>query len=75
MIKIGSFCGTKWCHRSKIGEIGEIFSIKVSKNYFCPVYGHKFGQKYPEWGQFGQNMSFLLKMVKIGSFWGAKMTS
>ena len=24
-------------------------------------------------GQFGQNRSFLMKMVKIGSFWGPKL--
>ena len=52
-------------------ESGQIFfSLNVSKNYFRQVYGHKFGQKCHYRGQFGQNWSFLVKMVKIGSFWG-----
>ena len=61
---------------SKFGEIGQIiFSHKVSKNYFIQVYGQKSGQKCHQWRKFGRNMSFLVKMVKIGSFWhssGAK---
>ena len=56
---------------SKIGESRKIiFSIKVSKNYFSQVYGQKLGQKCDLWGEFGQNRSFLLEMVKIWSFWG-----
>ena len=60
----------------KSGQI--IFSLKVSKDYFSPVYRHLFGQKCNQWGQFCQNMSLLVKMVQIGSFGpilGAKMTS
>ena len=58
-------------HRSKFRESGQkIFSQNVSKNYFSQVYGHKFGQKCHKWGQFGQKRSFLVTMVKIGSFWG-----
>ena len=50
---------------SKFGENGKIFSsVNVSKNYFSQVYGHKFGQKCHKWGQFGQNRSFLVKMVQ-----------
>ena len=46
MLKIGSFWGPKLRHRSKFGESGQqIFSLKVSKNYFSQVYGHIFGQK------------------------------
>ena len=38
--------GPKWRHRPKFREIGEIFlSIKVFKNHFSQVCGHKFGQK------------------------------
>ena len=52
-------------------ESGQIFfSLNVSKNYFSQVHGHKFGQKCHYWGQFGQNRSFLVKMVKLGSFLG-----
>ena len=55
---------------SKFGEIRQIISsLKVSKNYFSQVYGYEFGQER-QCGQFGQNMSFLVKMFKIGSFWG-----
>ena len=58
---------------STFGESGEkSFSLKVSKNYFNQVYGHNFGQKCHYWGQFGQNMSFLVKMDKIESFWKEK---
>ena len=42
----------------------------IDKNDFSQVYGHKFGQKCHEWGKFGQNRSFLVKILKIGSFWG-----
>ena len=45
MVTIGSFWGPKLRHMSKFGEIGQIiFSLKVSKNYFSQVYGHKSGQ-------------------------------
>ena len=55
---------------SKFLEIGQInFSLKVSKNYFSQVYGQKFGQKCHYSRKFGQNMSYLVKMVNIGSFW------
>ena len=61
---------------SKFGESGKIiFSLKVSKNYFCQVYGTKFGQKCYDLRKFGQNKSFL---VENGQFWvvlGTKMTS
>ena len=71
MVKIGPFWGPKWRHMSKFGVSGEIiFSLKVSKNYFSQVYGFNFGQKCHSWGQFCQNRSFLVKMLKIGSFWG-----
>ena len=70
--KLGHF-GPKWRHRPKFRVIDPIFfSLKVFKNYFSQVYGQKFGQKCHEWGQFGQNRSFLVKMVKIGSFWSPK---
>ena len=55
---------------SKFGEISQkIISIKVSKK----VYGQKSGQKCNYWRKFGQNRSLLLKMFKIGSFWGPKL--
>ena len=47
----------------------KMFSKTIRKNYFSQVFGHKFGQICNKWGQFGQNRSFLVKMVKIGSFW------
>ena len=28
-----------------LGKLVKIFSLKVSKNYFSQVYGHKIGQK------------------------------
>ena len=55
---------------TKFGYSGPIIcSLKASKNYFSQVYGQKFGQKCHYWGEFGQNRSFLVKLVKIGSFW------
>ena len=46
MVKIGSFWGQKWRHKSKFWEIGQKnFSLKVSKNYLIQVYGHIFGRK------------------------------
>ena len=46
MAKIASFWGSNGRHRSKIGKIGEKkLSLKLSKNYFSQVNGHKFGQK------------------------------
>ena len=61
---------------SKIEESGKkIFSLKVSKNYISQVNGHIFGQKCHQWGQFGQNRSFSVKMAKIASLWRVKMTS
>ena len=49
-----------------------IFFLIVSKNYFSQVYEQKSGQKGHQWRKFGQNRSFLVKMVKIGSFWRPK---
>ena len=73
MVKIGSFWPIlvpKLRHMSKFWENGKIiFSLKVSKNYLSQVYGHIFGQKCHQWGEFCQNRSLLVKMVKIGSFW------
>ena len=56
LVKIGHFwcengqnwviLGVKLRHRSKFWESGPIMlSLKVSKNYFSQVYGHKFDQK------------------------------
>ena len=54
---------------SKFGESGQQkFSQKNWKNYFSQIYGHKVGEKCHQWGQFGQNRPFSVKMVKIGSF-------
>ena len=76
MVKIGSFWHnlvSKCRHMSNFWESGPIIlSLKVSKNYFSQIYGQKCAQKCHKWGQFGQNRSFLVKMVKIGSFWGPK---
>ena len=48
MVKIGSFWpifGAKITSYDKIWESGDIIlSLIVSKNYFCQVYGHKFGK-------------------------------
>ena len=64
---------------SKFGESNKrILSLKVSNNYFSQGHGHKFGQICNSWGQFGQNRSFLVNIVKIGQFLhilGAKMMS
>ena len=55
---------------SKFWESGQItFSLIVSKNYFSQVYGQKFGQKCHYLRKFGQNMSFLVKLIKFGTFW------
>ena len=38
-------------HRSIFGNSGQkSLSLKVDKNYFSQVYGHKFGQKCHQWG-------------------------
>ena len=88
LVKIGRFgekgqkwviLGTKWRHSPKFRESDQIFfSQNVSKNYFSQVYRHKFGQKCHKWSKFGQDRSFLVKMVKIRSFWimilGTKMS-
>ena len=51
MVKIGSFWGPKLRHMTKFGESIEIiFSLKVYKNYFSLVFGHKFGQVCNYWG-------------------------
>ena len=47
-----------------------IFSLKVSKNYFSQVYGHKPGQKCHQWRKFGQNRPFWVKLSKFGHFGG-----
>ena len=73
--KLGHF-GDKMTPKVEIWEKGQKKpkkqSLKVYKNYFIQVYGHKFGEKWHYWGQFCQNMSFLVKIAKIGSFWGPK---
>ena len=49
----------------KFWESGPIIVfVKVSKNYFSQVYGHKFGQNVINGGQFDQNRSFWMKMVQ-----------
>ena len=73
MVKIGPFWGPKRPNMSKFGEIGGIiFSLKDSKNYFNQIYGQKCGQTCHYWRKFGQNRSFLVKMVNFRSFWGPK---
>ena len=63
--------GAKITSKSKFEESGQkFFSLQVFKNYFSQVYGHEFCQKCHKWGKFGQNRSFLVKIVKIVSFWG-----
>ena len=53
----------------KFGERGQIiFSLKVYKNDFSQVYREKFGKKMSLIGQVGQNRSFFVNMVQIGSF-------
>ena len=47
-----------------LGKVVKIFSLNVFKNYFGLVNGHKFSKKCHKWGQFGQNMSFWVKMVQ-----------
>ena len=74
LVKVGHF----WSKWSKLGHFGgqndvicqslgkvvkKIFTVKVSKNYFSQVYGHKFVQNSHKRGKFGQNRSFLVKMV------------
>ena len=54
------------------GSSKKSISLKVSKYYFSKFYGQKSGQKCHYWRKFGQNSSRLVKMVKIGSFWGSK---
>ena len=46
MIKIGSFWGQNGASGQILGVVVQKkFSLKVSKNYFSQVYGHKFGKK------------------------------
>ena len=45
-ISLGHFVGQNDVIDQTLGEIGEISSLKVSKNYLRLGYGHKFGQKY-----------------------------
>ena len=43
---LGHFGGQNDVIVQNLGEYGEqIVSVKVYKNYFSQVYGHKFGQK------------------------------
>ena len=64
MVKIGSFWGQSGATGQNLGKVFKKFSLKVSKNYFSQVYGHKFGQNCHKWGQFCQNRSFWVKMVQ-----------
>ena len=69
MVKIGSFWGQKWPQKSKFGENGQTnFSLKVSKNYLSRVYGYILVKNVINGGRFGQNRTFLVKMVKIRPF-------
>ena len=69
MAKIAPFWGQNNVIGQNFGKlVTYLFSIKVYKNHFSQVYGYKLGQKCHSWGQFGQTWSFLVKMVKIGSF-------
>ena len=43
MVKIGSFWGQNDVTGQNLGKLVKKFSLKVSKNYFSQVYGHKFG--------------------------------
>ena len=66
-------CGPKCRHMEKFGEIGQlIFSLKFQKIILVLVYGHLFCQNVINGGQFGQNRSLVVKMVKFGLFWGPK---
>ena len=58
---------------SKFGENGQIIiSLKVSKNYISQVNGYIFGQKCHQWGKFGQNKSFFVKISKFLTIWWPK---
>ena len=69
LVKIGLFwwkwsklghLGPKLRHRPKFRERGhKNLSLKISKNYFCKVYGQKFGR----------NAINGFDLVKIGHFW------
>ena len=61
---------------SKFEESGKIIlSLKVSKHYVSQVYGQISGQHVIIGVNLFKIGHFLVKMVKIGSFFGAKMTS
>ena len=60
MVKIGSFWGQKWRHKSKFWEIGQKnFSIKVSK-----IISFKFMDIY-----LVENVINGVNLAKIGHFW------
>ena len=46
MVKIGSFWGQNGASGQNLKKVVKKFSLKVSKNYFIHVYGHKIVQKY-----------------------------
>ena len=53
----------------KFEEISEIIcSLKVSKNYFSEVFGHKFGQKCQNFGHFHKKLPILTKLTPLMTF-------
>ena len=72
--KLGNF-EPKWRHRKKFREIGQIFfSLKVFKNYFSQVYGHKIGQ-VSLMGSIWSKQVILGGNVPNGLIFGVKMMS
>ena len=55
MVKIESFGGKMTSYVKIWGKWSNNFFSKISKNYFSQAYGHKFGLKCLERGEFGQN--------------------
>ena len=45
MLKIGSFVGKNDVIGRNLGKEAKNLFLKVSKNYFSQVYGHKLGEK------------------------------
>ena len=64
--KLAHFGGQNDVIVQNFGKMVKNFNSKRFKNYLILAYRHKYGQKFNKLGQFGQNRSFLVKIVKIG---------
>ena len=73
MAKIWTFWGKKVHRSSKFGEGAQkISSLKFIKIILVRIMDLNLVKNAINGGKFGQNRSFFMKMLKIGSFWGIK---